>query len=270
MENDLSLSQPVIDTHCHIDMTLEKGVNSDEIEAGLSEYNIAALVQIGSDPAAMEFSRDYCRNRGGAEKFYTVGWHPGEAAEGDYRIGHQFARSQVHDPRFVAIGEVGLDYYYTRKTALCQQEVFDSYLALADDLKKPVAIHTRDAHEDTISLLKKYPGLDILVHCFTGTRNQMEDYLELGASISFSGIVTFANADSLREAARHCPSGRIMVETDAPFLAPVPVRGKTNRPAWVRHVAAFLGNLREENLFPSLYENSVRFFNLPLESKSAR
>ena len=145
-----------------------------------------------------------------------------------------------------AVGEIGLDYhYYGPETRSAQIRLFSEQLEEARRRGLPVVVHTREAAADTLALLKEIPSRGI-IHCFTGTTDEARDYLDLGFFVSFSGIVTFKSAENVRTAARYVPDDRILIETDAPFLAPVPMRGKTNEPAFVRHTCEFLANLRGE------------------------
>jgi len=149
-------------------------------------------------------------------------------------------------PAPVAVGEIGLDYhYYGPETRSAQIRLFAEQLEEARRRGLPVVVHTREAAADTLALLKEIPSRGI-IHCFTGTADEARDYLDLGFFVSFSGIVTFKSAENVRTAARYVPDDRILIETDAPFLAPVPMRGKTNEPAFVRHTCEFLANLRGE------------------------
>ncbi|MDH4261412.1 MAG: TatD family hydrolase [Spirochaetia bacterium] len=260
----MSNATPLIDTHCHIDLILEKGLSYEQIESSLVESNINAVIQIASDPIAMEFSVKFCHEKSGkVQYFYTFGLHPNEVHELDINSGISYIKKYHEDSRFIGVGEVGLDFYYGLDHKDLQMSVFEMYLDIAQEYKKPVIIHTRNAHDETIQLIKQYSDkIPLLVHCFTGNVNQIKDYLDLGAYISFSGITTFKNAQDIKEAAIYCPVERILVETDAPFLAPVPNRGQVNRPGWVRYVADFLSEVRGVSIHNTLYENSIRFFNL--------
>lgn len=256
---------PFIDSHCHIDMVLQKIPQG--IETQIQEANVKALIHIAADDEAIVFIDDYRNKHLPFQFFYTIGQHPGEVQEVDPFAHIQVARTRADDSLFVAIGEVGLDYYYGNDTKDLQKEVFAAYINLALELNKPLAIHTRDAHEDTLALLQPaFKNIPVIIHCFTGNKKQMEDYLSLGAYISFSGIVTFKNAKDLQKAAKVCPSDRILIETDAPFLAPVPHRGKPNSSALLPHTFNFLMQLREEadaeSFKKQLWENTFRAFQL--------
>ncbi len=259
----------LIDSHCHFDMVLAKDGNRQAHLDEMRRNQVVGFIQIGADPASMQYSWDLAHSEKEIIVWYTVGAHPGEAQEVDPAIGIAFARARAGegDPKFVAIGEIGLDYYYHPEQAAAgsaQQRTFQKYLDLATELNMPVCIHTREAHRDTMAFLREH-RTPILIHCFTGNRSQMEDFLALGAMISFSGIVTFKNAAGLREAALHCPVEKMLVETDAPFLAPVPFRGKLNRPGLVRSTLDFIADLKgmpAEELAAITFCNTVGFYRL--------
>ncbi|MES0491756.1 MAG: TatD family hydrolase [Leptospirales bacterium] len=260
----MKADQPVIDSHCHIDLLLEKGGNLKDIYEDAEQNKLVAAIQIAASVESFEYSKKLCHTPGPIDFYYTIGAHPNETHEADTQSGLKFARQNKDDKTFKAIGEIGLDYFYSKEHSKTQLEVFDSYLELAVELQKPVCIHTRDAHEDTVQMLKKVEGqIPVLIHCFTGNREQMDEYLERGAYISFSGIVTFKNALELQEAAKFCPPERMLAETDSPYLAPVPKRGKTNMPGWVRHVATYLETLTENEELPAtLYQNTLDFYRI--------
>lgn len=240
---------PLIDSHCHLDMVIERGLGVEEITRCLEENNVGTIVEIGADKQAMLWARTLAHTAKRFDVYYTIGHHPGEAATEDSEFGLNFIEENSSDSRFVAVGEIGLDYYYHAEQAEAQKKVFIEFVRAARRSGRGIAIHTRDAHADTFAILREEAkDIPILIHCFTGTKTEMEDFLSLGAYISFSGIVTFKNATSLQEAAIACPLEKIMVETDAPFLAPVPQRGKINQPGYVKHTLDFLATLRSENV----------------------
>jgi len=146
-------------------------------------------------------------------------------------------------PSLRALGEIGLDYYYSRETREAQLKLFGEQLELARTKDLPVVIHTREADEDTVALLKEIPSRGI-IHCYTGTPEYAKRFLDLGFYISFSGIVTFRAADNVRASVKVVPDDRILIETDSPFLAPVPMRGQPNEPAFLRHTCEFLRTFR--------------------------
>ena len=154
------------------------------------------------------------------------------------------------DPKVVAIGETGLDYYYAKETREQQMSSFQVHMQAANELNKPVIIHTRDAQQDTLDILKQggVENCGGVLHCFTESWDMARQAVDMGMYISFSGIVTFRNADALREVARQVPDDRFLIETDSPYLAPVPHRGKQNHPGWVGHVAECLAEVRASSL----------------------
>lgn len=170
------------------------------------------------------------------------------------------------DEKVVAIGETGLDYFYHKGNPYWQQERFRAHLQVANSLNKPVIIHTRDAGDDTLKILQQENAERCggVIHCFTETQDFADKALELGLMISISGIVTFKNADALRKIARTIPDDRLLIETDSPYLAPVPHRGKQNQPAFVRHVAETLAEIRNtsvECIAELSRNNFYRLFN---------
>jgi TatD DNase family protein len=233
-----------IDMHAHLDR-LE---HSPEEALKLAEsQNVQKTITIGTEPNDLALVLSI------AEKFYprafcTLGVHPHEGVlytdEAEKFIRENAARKEV-----VAVGEIGLDYYYEHSPREPQQEAFRRQLQLASELNLPVEIHTRDAEPDTVEILKEYKGkVTGLIHCFTGTQWLAEKALDLGFNISISGVVTFKNADDLRKTVQYIPLDRLHVETDAPFLAPVPHRGKKNTPAYVVHTAEVVSQLKNVSL----------------------
>lgn len=257
----------LIDSHCHLDMVLERGITVEEITATLLDAGVDTLIQIGADEKAMRWARSLAHTAKQFNVYYTIGHHPGEATSADSAFGLNFIRENKDDARFVAVGEIGLDYYYHKDTAAEQKKVFVEFVRAAREVGRGVAIHTRDAHRDTVEILQNEArGLPVLIHCFTGNRAELEEFVAMGCYISFSGIVTFKNAATVQEAAKVCPRERILVETDAPFLAPVPFRGKVNQPGYVRHTLAFLAQLRGEDeatLAAACLDNTREFYRIP-------
>ena len=172
-----------------------------------------------------------------------------------------------NDEKCVGIGEIGLDYYYGKEDKDRQLMMFEKQLQIACNYKKPIQIHCRDAHEDTFNLLSKYADkLDgIILHCYTGSVEMMKRYLSLGAYISITGVVTFKNAITMKEVVKNCPIERLLVETDDPYLTPVPFRGKENKPSYVYYVASAIAELKElpfEEVALQLTKNAKKVFHL--------
>ncbi len=251
----------LIDTHCHLCHGRLRNQLADVLararSAGVTAF-ICATSTLAESTAALSVARE------NDDVFCTAGVHPHDAAEvpPDYL---DRLEQLAAEPKNVAIGEIGLDYHYNYSPPADQRKVFAAQLALACRLGKPAVIHTREAFEDTLAIIDEAAALPpIVLHSFTGNRAQAEQALELGAMISFSGIVTFKTADDLREAAKIIPDDKLLVETDSPFLSPEPVRKiKTNEPAHVGHVVTFLANLRNtspEALAQTTSDNAERFF----------
>lgn len=233
----------LIDSHCHLNYP---GLVEDEagVLARAADAGVAAMISIATRES------EWDAVIGGAERhpnvFATVGIHPHEA---DQHPDIDTARlvGAARHPKVVGIGETGLDYYYDKSDRERQRHSFRSHVAAARETGLPLIVHTRDAEADTIAILGEEMGkgaFPMVIHCFTGSRALAEACLALGAYVSLSGIVTFKNARDLAETAAVIPEDRLLVETDAPFLAPVPVRGKTCEPAFVVHTARFLAELR--------------------------
>ncbi|WP_372808033.1 TatD family hydrolase [Pontiella sp.] len=235
-----------IDTHVHFDRFVKDGSFAEILEHA-KEAQLHEMVAIGGSAEANALSLKLAEEYPG-RIFGCAGYDRDEATEG-YDL--SALREQVAHPLAKAVGETGLDYYYTADTAAEQKKLFNENLALAVEFEKPVVVHSRDADADTIALLKDYarawkgePGRCGVLHCFTRDTAFARQVLDLGLMISFSGIVTFLNADPLREVATYVPDDRLLIETDSPYLAPVPMRGNRCEPAFVVHTANRLAELR--------------------------
>jgi TatD DNase family protein len=232
----------LIDSHCHLDYFTPAelpGVLQRAAEAGVGE-----MVTIGTSLAQ---SAGLVALAETADVWCTVGVHPHHAAEAPIPSPEALAAMTRHK-RVIGIGESGLDYFYDRAPRDIQQENFRAHIRAARLAGVPLAIHARDADGDIIEILQneRDDGGDFafLLHCFSSTRRLAEAGIALGGYVSFSGILTFPRSHELREIARDLPADRLLVETDAPYLAPVPFRGKRNEPAWVAHTAKVLAEVR--------------------------
>jgi len=178
----------------------------------------------------------------------AVGIHPHDAARIPEGAIEEIERLAAEHPRVVAVGETGLDYYYENSPAAEQQEALRRFIAIARRAQKPLSLHIRDAHADAVRILTEEGAREVggVIHCFTGGLGDARAYVGLGFHISLSGVVTFKSAAPIREAAAWVPRERLLVETDCPFLAPVPMRGKRNEPAYITHTAAAAASLRGE------------------------
>ena len=225
------------DTHCHTqEQMVETG--SDELLQRARLAGVERFVVIGTDAVTSAQAIEIAGKH--ADVWATVGLHPHDATKGVDTIAHL-----ATSPRVVGIGECGLDYYYENSPRDVQLPAFAQQIALAKEHGLSLVIHTRDAWQDTYDVLdaEGIPG-NTIIHCFSGGPEEARQCLDRGAYLSFSGIVTFKNASELREAASLCPLDRMLVETDAPFLAPVPHRGRPNEPAHVAVVGTAIADLR--------------------------
>ena len=254
----------LIDTHCHLaDRRLARNIDqviSDAATAGVNTM-ISASANIPDARIAVDIASKH------AEVFCTAGVHPHHAAEQDEEYLAEIEQLAAHE-RNVAIGEIGLDYHYDYSPRPRQQEVFAEQLALAARLGKPIVIHTREAFDDTMAIIREsgVDGRAMVFHSFTGGLGEVRCVLDIGAMVSFSGIATFKTAEDIRAGATIVPDDRILVETDAPYLSPEPVRNaRVNQPAYVAHVAACLAAVRGtdlEQFAEQTTANAERFFSL--------
>jgi TatD DNase family protein len=255
------------DAHCHLQ---EQFLGDEETTAILNDTlaraydgGVDRVVVIGTDATTSAQALEITAVEGPVEIYATVGLHPHDAAQD---IDAVVALARMGHPKLVGIGECGLDYFYEHSPRADQRRAFARQIALAHELDLALVIHARDAFDDLFELLRS-EGVPprTVVHCFTGTPDDASACLELGCDISISGVVTFKNAELLREAVRSVPLGRLHVETDSPFLAPVPYRGKANEPAYVTVVGEFVAELRGES-FVEVREatsaNTARLFGL--------
>lgn len=242
------MNAPLFDSHCHLDFETF-GEDFADVIARAKEVGIVKIATIGSghDVASTKAAVAIAHASDGFI-VATVGVHPHDAKVASQDVMDEMERL-VQDPLVRAVGEVGLDYHYEHSPREVQKEVFRKFIALAKKHKKPITIHTRNAAEDTLAILREENARDVggIIHCFSEDVAFAKAALDLGFVASFSGIVTFKNATSIREAARVQPIDAIMVETDAPYLAPIPYRGKRNEPAYVAKTAAVIAELRGES-----------------------
>jgi TatD DNase family protein len=226
----------LIDSHCHLYDT--RGVPLDDVIDAAHAAGVTTMINVGCDEATTAAAIDIAGRYAGV--FATAGLHPHDAVNGVESI-----MPFLDDPNVIAVGETGLDYFYDHSPRDVQRAVFAAQIQLAHERGLPLVIHTRDAWDDTLDVLgAEGTPPQTIFHCFTGGAAEAQQCLALGAYLSFSGIVTFRTATDLHAAAALCPLDRLLVETDSPYLAPVPFRGRSNQPAYVRHVAQFVADLR--------------------------
>jgi len=251
----------LVDSHCHLDMLLST-----------PEENVAGYINAAQKMGVEHFLcvsvklTDFNTMLKLIEPFdcvsASVGLHPNEVVVKEPTDAELVALAS--NERVVAIGETGLDYYRSEGDLTWQQNRFRTHIAAAKTIRKPIIVHSRAAKEDTIKILTNESARDVggVLHCFTEDWEMAQAAMDLGFYISFSGIVTFKNAVTLQEVAQKIPLDRMLIETDAPFSAPVPYRGKVNQPAYVYHVAEFIANLRQEPLSRIAEYTTRNFYNL--------
>lgn len=235
------------DSHCHLDHEQFDADRDAVIERAL-ESGVERMLAIGTGNGPPDLEAGIRLADKHAAIYATVGVHPHEASKATSETYRNLAELLRH-PKVLALGEIGLDYHYDFSPRAVQQEVFVEQMRVAADAQKPIVIHTREAWEDTLALLDQHwkpSGLPGIMHCFSGGPAEAQRCLDLGFYLSFGGIVTFPKAVELHQAAKMVPSDRMLVETDAPYLAPVPKRGKRNEPAFVVETARKLADLRGE------------------------
>jgi TatD DNase family protein len=254
----------LIDSHAHVDGA-EFDADRGEVLARARAAGVQRIIVIGAVEGPDSAERAVALAERDPEIWATVATHPhnaGEMTPAWWAVHERLARH----PRVVAIGETGLDYYYDHSPRDAQKAAFARFIELARAVGKPVVCHIRDAHDDARDILKACGATDCVIHCFTGTPDDARAYAELGYYISFSGIVTYKNAQPLRDAVPLVPRDRLLIETDCPYLAPVPRRGKRNEPAFLPHTAAVVAQCSGMN-FDELSDvttaNACRVFGLP-------
>jgi TatD DNase family protein len=251
----------LVDSHCHLDL----------LDLTATQGQVLPFIQ-RAQQAGVHYFLNVCvsiaefkQNLITAKKFpfvaTSVGLHPNETTEETsceelVRLGR--------DAKVLAIGETGLDYYRTTGDHAPQQQRFREHIQAAKQLQKPLIIHTREAIDDTLKILKEENAAEVtgVMHCFTENWASAKKALDLGFYISISGVVTFKNAETVREVAQKTPISRLLIETDAPYLAPQPMRGQPNEPAYVKHTAAFIAQLRDMTPEAFAHQTTDNFFTL--------
>ena len=233
-----------IDSHAHIDKLSSSVLDILQLAR---EEGVFRILTIGTELKDWKQIVRLCEEYS-PEIYGALGMHPHTAKNFDEES-EEFLKTHLNLKRIVAIGEIGLDYHYEHSDRVIQKEVFEKQLSLAYDLKMPVEIHTREAEEDTAVFLKQFKGkVKGLLHCFTGSYDLARQALDCGFNISFSGILTFKNSEGLRKTCKKIPLDRLHIETDSPFLSPVPYRGKENQPAHVSVLAKCVAELHSVDL----------------------
>ena len=254
----------LIDSHCHLDrLDLSKTENGlDDVLAQAAELGVERMLCVSID---MQNVHEVKRLASHYDTVYaSVGTHP--TAEEQQEPSVETLVELADDPKVIAIGETGLDYFHCQGDMSWQHDRFRRHIEASKQTGKPLIIHTRDAKEDTIRLMQEEGAEKAggVMHCFVEDMETAEKAMEMGFYISFSGIVTFNSAKTLQDVARRVPLDRLLVETDSPYLTPVPYRGRPNFPAYTRHVAEFIAKLRDiqyEEIAQASTENFYRLFS---------
>lgn len=251
----------LVDSHCHLDgLDYEKlHRDVDDVLAKAAERDVRFCLAVATTLPGYRAMRDLVGERPNVA--FSCGIHPLNQDE-PYDV--EDLRRLAAEPNVVAMGETGLDYFYAPETREQQLACFRDHIRIGRELNKPVIVHTRDAREDTLNVLREEQVSDCggVLHCFTEDRETAGKLLDMGFYISFSGILTFRTADQLRDAARYVPLDRLLVETDSPYLAPVPHRGKENQPALTRDVAEYLAVLKGVSIEALAEATTANFGNL--------
>jgi TatD DNase family protein len=247
----------LIDSHCHLNMldTSQRSLSDylDAAEKNDVKHFLSVCVEVKDFPELVKIAEQF------PQVSLSVGQHPNDVATAP--VSAEALMALAKHPRVIAIGETGLDYYRSAGDQAVQEQAFREHIQVARAVNKPLIIHTRDARSDTLRVLREEKADEVrgVMHCFTEDWATAEQAMDLGFYISISGIVTFKNAVALQDVAKKVPLTRLLIETDSPYLAPIPYRGKPNEPAYVRHVAEFLAQLRGEP-FEKLAEHTTKNF----------
>jgi len=258
----------LVDSHCHLNY---EGLaeRQNEVLANARERGVTGFLNIST--RQREWNDVISVAERNADVWATVGVHPHEA-DAHPDLGSAALLQASSHPRVIAIGECGLDYYYDKSDRTAQRERFQAHIDAAREAGLPLVVHTREAEADTAEMLEgavKEDGITGVLHCFTGSADLARKGLDLGFYISLSGIVTFKNAQDLQETAKWLPSDQMLVETDSPFLAPVPHRGKPCEPAFVADTAAFVAELRGEEAEALADATTANFYQLFAKARAS-
>ena len=250
-----------IDTHCHLD---KLDSTPEEAVKQAKQEGVETMVTISVDEESFDFVSNAVMQF--KDVYGTVGLHPHDASEFSPSLEQSIRKLARGHDKMIAIGETGLDYHYMNSSKENQQFAFSKQLQIAVELNLPVVVHSREAEADTISILKEIPVPALgVVHSFTSSIKMARTLLDMGWYLGINGIVTFKNAEDLREIVRWIPLDRLLLETDSPFLSPVPFRGKPNKPAYIPVIASFIAELRKipiEYLAEKTSENANRLFSI--------
>ena len=250
----------MIDTHSHINMI--EGISIDEIILNATNNGVEKIIVPAAYPSDIDVVYDLVNKYDNV--YGLLGIHPSEVKDWDDNLIDKIKKLS-ENKKIVGIGEIGLDYYWDKSFNDLQKEVFIKQIKLANELNLPISIHDREAHKDTFEILKEYnKNSQIIMHCFSGSLEFANECIKQGWYIAIGGVVTFKNAIKVKEVAKEIPLEKILLETDAPYLTPVPYRGKENQPAYVKYVAEEIAKIRKidfETINQITTANTEKIFN---------
>lgn len=248
----------LVDSHCHLDGLDYSKTDLNQVLQQARQQDVKYCLSVATTLSGYQASKKLVNDH--SNVMLSCGVHPLNLE--DEPFDPILFERLASEKAVIALGETGLDYYYQKDNLKLQQQVFATHIRLGRQLDKPIIVHTRQAKQDTLAILKEEKVLSGVLHCFTEDRETAEKLLDMGFYISISGIVTFANAHELREVVRYIPLDRLLIETDSPYLAPVPYRGKPNQPAYVRQVAEYLAVLKNVSLAHLAKQTTQNFCQL--------
>lgn len=252
----------IVDSHCHLDLIEEKGIKFDEIIDNCQKNNVAILQNISTRLSTIDKILSYTKNNDFI--FASAGIHPCYVQE-EKEFEIEELQKICNNPKVIGVGETGLDFYYSKEFKQRQIESFEKHIKVSQQNNLPLIIHNRDSDETMIELLtkhKKIKDFPALLHCFCGSKELALKSLDLGVYISISGIVTFKNATDLQDIVKNIPLEYLLVETDSPYLAPTPYRGKINQPSLITHTVDFIANLKNVSRETIIQQTTNNFFKL--------
>lgn len=263
----------MIDTHCHLSMVLDENKNIDynqidDILNQMKNNGVTHAITVSSNMEDCKLSAEIASRY---ENIYcAVGMHPEEVDCFDIVQLEDLVKQNITTGKLVAIGEIGLDYYWRKDNKEAQIKIFKAQIELAKKYNLPIIIHCRDAYGDVLEILKEYAPFDKggVIHCYSGSIEWAREVVKLGFLISFTGVVTYPNAVNIQEVAKWVDDDKFMVETDSPFLTPVPFRGKKNNPSYTKYTLEFIAKLKNkniENLDKITTNNAIKLFNLKIK-----
>lgn len=263
----------MIDTHCHLSMVLDENKNIDynQIDEILKQMEINGVthaITVGSNMRDSESSVEIAKHYDNI--YCAVGVHPEEVECFNMEELEQLIKHNLDSGKLVAIGEIGLDYYWRKDNKAEQIEIFKRQIELAKKYNLPIVVHCRNAYGDVLEILKEHAPFDNggVIHCYSGSIEWAKEVIKLGFLISFTGVVTYPNASNIQEVAKWVDLDKFIVETDSPFLTPVPFRGKKNNPSYVKYILEYIAKLKNKNIQEidnNTTNNTIKLFKLKIK-----